>query len=559
VTGRLVAERFRLRELLGSGGTAAVYRAFDTRRGHEVALKLLHPHLAADAPMRAAFFEEVRAAQSASHPALVEIHDSGVAELDPPVVWIALELVAGVTLADYVRASSAVPPGAVAVLADSLLRALDALHAVGVVHRDVSPQNVMFDPEAIADPKALAASVRLLDFGLADVAGRTTRGTDALLSGSGIGDGVVATVAYAAPEQLLGRPVEVASDIYQAGATLFVALTGTDPFFGDVSAITRAHVAAPPPVPSARRRGIPRAWDRVITTAMLKDPDDRFADAEAMRTAVAAALGPVATRARPEVEPARTAATRPYRPVPPVSRAADAVAGSGAPPPVPELRARASPWPGWIAAGVGVAAIVGVVALSAAAGSAPSAVPTRASTTVPVAAPPVSPASSPSPGAEPVWREVPPLVGRTLADARTALEAAGLVTGTITTENGPLPADTVLASDPPAGESRANGAAVALRIASGVNAVPDVTGLSPAEATAALVAAGFAVATRQEVAASASFVTATSPSPNQIALVGSIVTMTIPSAVPVTPTPSPVATPGPTETATGGPTTPGTP
>ncbi|MDR6198803.1 hypothetical protein QE374_000712 [Microbacterium sp. SORGH_AS428] len=552
-----MAERFRLRELLGSGGTAAVYRAFDTRRDQDVALKLLHPHLAADPPMREAFFEEVRAAQSASHPALVEIYDSGVAELDPPVVWIALELVAGVTLADYVRAGSALPSAAVAVLADRLLQALDALHAVGVVHRDVSPQNVMFDPEAIADGGTLAASVRLLDFGLADVAGRTTRGTDALLSGSGMGDGVVATVAYAAPEQLLGRPVEVASDIYQAGATLFVALTGSDPFFGDVSAITRAHVAAPPPVPSARRRGIPRAWDRVITTAMLKDPEDRFAGAEAMRTALAAALGPAAARARPVAEPAGTAVTRPYRPAPPVSRATDAVAQPDAPPPAAELRARASPWPGWVAAGVGVAAIVGVVALSAAAGSAPSAVPTRTSTTVPVGAPPVSPTPSSSPSVEAVWHEVPPLVGRTLADARTALDAAGLATGTITTENGPMPAETVLGSDPPAGESRTRGAAVALRIASGVNTVPDVRGLSSAEATAALVGAGFAVATGQEDAASASFVTATSPAPNQIALVGSVVTMTIPSAAPVTPTPSPAVTPAPTGTATSEPTAPG--
>ena len=94
----LVAGRFRLRGLLGSGGTAAVFAADDTQAGGSVALKLLHPHLAAERRAWDAFFEEVRAAQSISHPGLVEVRDAGIVDADPPVVWIAMELVIGHSL-----------------------------------------------------------------------------------------------------------------------------------------------------------------------------------------------------------------------------------------------------------------------------------------------------------------------------------------------------------------------------------------------------------------------------------------------------------------------------
>ncbi|EXJ52379.1 serine/threonine-protein kinase [Microbacterium sp. MRS-1] len=250
----LIAERFHLRKLRGSGGTAAVFEADDTRHGRRVAVKLLHPHLAVGPVAWEAFFEEVRAAQAIAQPNIAEVYDAGLAPGDPPVAWIAMELVEGVTLADHVRERGPLTiVDAVAVFA-AVLDATGAAHAGGVVHRDITPSNIMLTSSASADADGTVSGIRLLDFGLADVPGRTTRGADPLLSGAASkasNAGVVASVPYASPEQLSGEAVREASDIYQIGATLFFALTGRSPFEGETAAVVRAHLSAPPPVPSS--------------------------------------------------------------------------------------------------------------------------------------------------------------------------------------------------------------------------------------------------------------------------------------------------------------------
>lgn len=326
----LVAGRFRLRGLLGSGGTAAVFAADDTQAGGSVALKLLHPHLAAERRAWDAFFEEVRAAQSISHPGLVEVRDAGIVDADPPVVWIAMELVEGVSLDEHVRVAGPLTPAAAVTVCDAVLAALEAAHAGGVVHRDVSPSNISLDPALLAEPldaERLAASVRLLDFGLADIPGRSTVGADALLSSSDASSsdasgadpaGVVANASYASPEQLAGAAVDERSDLYQLGACLYFALTGRAPFAGPVPAVVHAHLTAPPPVPSVVRRGIPRPLDRVVTAAMLKRPNDRYADAGAMRAALALSLGGVDVAPAPHPQ---TGVTKVYRTATPLSAA----------------------------------------------------------------------------------------------------------------------------------------------------------------------------------------------------------------------------------------------
>lgn len=196
----LIAERFHLRKLRGSGGTAAVFEADDTRHGRRVAVKLLHPHLAVGPVAWEAFFEEVRAAQAIAQPNIAEVYDAGLAPGDPPVAWIAMELVEGVTLADHVRERGPLTiVDAVAVFA-AVLDATGAAHAGGVVHRDITPSNIMLTSSASADADGTVSGIRLLDFGLADVPGRTTRGADPLLSGAaseGADAGVVASVPYA--------------------------------------------------------------------------------------------------------------------------------------------------------------------------------------------------------------------------------------------------------------------------------------------------------------------------------------------------------------------------
>lgn len=542
----LIAGRFAIRRLLGSGGTAAVFAADDTLTGRRIALKLLHPHLSADPATAEAFFEEVRAARSIAHPGLAEILDAGVDDrIDPPVVWIAMELVTGVTLADHVRAHGAMAPADVATLAVALLDALAAAHEGGIVHRDVTPANVMFDPGALGDRNQLARSVRLLDFGLADIPGRPSVGGDALLSTGAAADaGVVTSVPYASPEHLAGAPVTEASDMYQLGATLYVALTGRAPFTGDTRAVIRAHLTAPPPLPSVVRRELSRDWDRLLTTALLKSPADRYATAARMRAAVPGAA-PVAgeTDAVTALDP-DTGVTRVYR-----TRIPAPTAAAGVAPPPPAVRSpRARRLPVAVAtAVVGALVLVGVVALSAAAGSAPSAVPTLPPSVVPTGVTP-TPTPDASPAA-PAAVTVPDVTGAGLAQATEQLIAHGFVVGAVSRVDAAVAAETVLASDPAAGETRPAGATVTLRVASGRNAIPAVAGLTAADAAGVLAGAGFDSTIVEAGSGTPGLVAGSAPAAGESAMVGTAVVLTVPRApVPtVTPTPSvtPTATPSP--------------
>lgn len=548
----LIAGRFRLRGLLGSGGTAAVFAADDTLTGERVALKLLHPHLAEDPARWDAFFEEVHAAQAIEHPNIAGIVDAGAVDDGTPVVWIAVELAVGTTLGDLVREHGPLDTARARIVGERVLAALAAAHAEGVVHRDVTPANVMVDPDA-PDDAAFAASVRLLDFGLADVPGRATVGGDALLSGAaGVETGVVASVAYASPEQLRGDPVTESSDLYQTGAVLFFALTGRAPFGGDAASVARAHVSAPPPLPSARRRGIPRAFDRVVATALLKDPADRFADAAAMQDALAA-LDQTApdTAAQPASD---TGPTRMYRTVLPGS-VGDSAATAPVPYVVPGSQGTRSRWAAWTAAGVGAVVIVGVVALSAAAGSAPSAAPTHTPPPT-VAAPEPTETSEPT-AAAPDSVAVPAVAGLGLGEATQALQAVGLRVGDVTRVDGATAADIVLELDPGAGTWREVGSAVALRVASGANSVPGVAGLSLADATAALAAAGFSPLVEYSGTGPIGIALSAWPVTGTALPVGSIVSIIAANPdVPPEPTPTPTPTRTVPSTPTPAPSTP---
>lgn len=560
MTDGLVAGRFRLTALRGSGGTAAVFAAVDETTGIAVALKLLHPHLAADRAVWDAFFEEVRAAQSIAHPLVAEILDAGTVETDPPVVWIAMELVDGVTLEEHVRAGGPLAGAAARVLADGLLDALAAAHARGIVHRDLTPANVMLDPATLDpfDAARFRVSIRLLDFGLADVPGRTTRGSDALLAEMpDTGAGVVASVPYASPEQLSGEPVTEASDLYQAGATLFFALTGRPPFRGSADAVVRAHLTAPPPVPSAAHRGVDRAMDRLVTTAMLKRPADRYADAAEMRGALGVEPAPAVTHPADDTVTRALAAsgmptdaaegpageeahpTRVYR---------TSVPGASAGAEVPRIvdEQRRARWPVWVAAGVGASALAGIIALSAAAGSAPPPAPTSASS---APAPIVRATTEPPPptATAEALLDVPELVGLSLDEARTRLTASGFAIGTETAVDSTSPAGTVLSADPAPGARHPRGATVSLQYASGRNAVPPVVGSSVADAAGLLRAAGFVATVRDAGAGAPGIVTASEPVAGAVVGLGSEVTLWVPTSAPPPSSPSPATpSPGPT-------------
>jgi eukaryotic-like serine/threonine-protein kinase len=202
----LVSGRYRLGELLGTGGSASVFTALDIETDTVVALKILHPHLSDPVQTREAFFAEARAAAVLRHPNIVAVlgvgvHDPG----EEPLAWIALDLAPGVSLAEHVEKHGALGVDDALTLAAGVLLALEAAHAVGLIHRDISPANVMVDVRP--DSKLAVGAVRLLDFGLADAAGRPALGTDLLRSSAVHGDtatrpvGVLGSVNYMSPEQ----------------------------------------------------------------------------------------------------------------------------------------------------------------------------------------------------------------------------------------------------------------------------------------------------------------------------------------------------------------------
>lgn len=547
----LIAGRFRLEGLLGSGGTASVFAATDTLLDRPVAVKLLHPHLSESEALREAFLVEARRTAAVSHPGIVEVVDVGTFQDGAvTIAWIAQERLEGTTLAERVLAHGPLGAAAARGIGVTILSALEAAHAVGLVHRDVSPANVLVRFEG-AEP----VRITLLDFGLADAAGRDARGDDVVRSSASATAGVVGNAQYASPEQLRGEPVGVRGDVYQVGGLLYFALTGRAPFEGgDRDAVVRAQLSAPPPVASVRARGVSPALDRVLVRAMLKDPADRFSDAAEMRRALEATAPATAP------EPA----TRVLRPAPvvvPLPAPAPAV-GTGPvdTSPVDTSRPRAD-GPGWVTAAVVIAvlALVAVaVPLMATAGRpGPGAAPTAAAS--PSSTPDASPTTPVPPDRIPDMAVVPDL--GSLEQTLAAIQAAGLVAGAVTTQDSPLAAGSVISADPAVGARVPNGTTVRLVVASGTNSVPPIDGWSATDAEAAVRAAGFVpenVATVSDRPAGT--VIGSAPAAGGSARVGSTVRLLVSTGRAPAPTPTPTPTTVPSSTPTATPTsTPGAP
>lgn len=572
----LFAERYVLGELLGVGGSASVFMAHDARpepgEPSVVALKLLHPHLAHEESARQAFLREAQRAATLADPHIPRIRGAGVVDAGGVMQpWIALDLVAGPTLRDRVRESGPLPPTVAAAVVTGILAALSAAHAAGVVHRDLSPQNIML---AVIDEEPLTEScVRVLDFGLADITGHTTVGRDILLADAGSGDGgaragIVGNAHYMSPEQAEGKPVRAPSDLYQAGALLYFALTGKPPFpRATVTDVLQAHVSAPPPVPSALVPAA-RPFDRIVTRAMTKTPARRFRDPAEFRDALAdavAAIAPtpagsasddgvdsasVVASAPPEDEQDATRVTRVLSP----ARGGLGVPAALVGPAEPAAPARYAPSP----ASSGAVAIVVTAALLVGAGMWAGLSGAARTTAEPVFSPTAEttpPTPEPTVAADPTPLETPapvvvesvlvPALAGTLADAERMLQAVGLTLGEVTRVDSPWDADTVLRHEPQAGASVPQGSAVTVTVASGQNLVPSVVGLEVATARLRSREAGFALAASDETLGGA--VRAQTPAAGSLAPVGSEIVVTV---TPRTPTPTP--TPTPTSTTTPG-------
>lgn len=262
--GRKLRNRYEIREHLGDGSTATVYKAYDERLGREVALKMLLSHVKDTTRKR--FLQEAKSAAALNHPNIMAIYDI---DEDGEQPYLVMEFVDGVTLSFYV-------PAAVDVIVDlgrQIALALQYAHEREIIHRDIKPANIKVTPEG---------KVKLMDLGLAlppDAARVTAQGM------------VIGTPAYLSPEQAQGIKLDFRTDIYSLGIVLYEMATGQLPFNADdIGALLLQQVKQPPPPPRLLMPELPPALEAVILKALEKNPTRRFQSCAALATAIEAVL-----------------------------------------------------------------------------------------------------------------------------------------------------------------------------------------------------------------------------------------------------------------------------
>lgn len=266
---RLLGGRYELDGVVGRGGMAEVYRARDIRLDRTVAIKTLRSDLARDHTFQARFRREAQSAASLNHPSIIAVYDTGEDMMDgTPVPYIVMEFVDGRTLRDVLRSDRRLLPERAMELTDGILRALDYSHRGGIVHRDIKPANIML---------TVNGEVKVMDFGIA----RAMADSAATMTQTAQ---VIGTAQYLSPEQARGERVDARSDIYSTGCVLYELLTGQPPFTGDSPvAIAYQHVREDPIPPSRIDPEIPRWADAIVLKAMAKDPLQRYQSAAEMR------------------------------------------------------------------------------------------------------------------------------------------------------------------------------------------------------------------------------------------------------------------------------------
>jgi serine/threonine-protein kinase len=257
VVGELIAGRYEIEEVVGSGGMATVYRAHDRLLERRVALKILHEHFVRDADAVERFQREARSVAQLAHPNIVTVIDRGEDDGRPYIVF---EYVEGENLKQHLARRGALPAPEALDLALQVALALEAAHDRGVVHRDVKPQNVILAEEGRA---------KVTDFGIArarDTGAITVTGT------------VMGTSDYIPPEQAQGEPAGEQGDVYSLGVVLYELLTGEVPYEAENPvAVAMRHVHDPVPSARERRPDVPPRVDAIVRRALAKDPDQRYA------------------------------------------------------------------------------------------------------------------------------------------------------------------------------------------------------------------------------------------------------------------------------------------
>ena len=260
---QLLGGRYRLGDMIGTGGMADVFEAKDERLSRKVAVKILRSDLAKDPSFVTRFRKEALAAAGLNHPGIVAVYDSG----EDPAPYIVMELVSGKTLREIIRAGERLPLDRALEIGEGILAALDYSHERGIVHRDIKPANVMITDKG---------DVKVMDFGIA-------RALDDLAATLTNTWNVVGTAQYLSPEQAVGEVADARSDIYSAGCLLFEVITGQPPFTGDTPvSIAYQHVSGVLTPARELQPELPESVEVMLAVALAKKPEDRYISAQAM-------------------------------------------------------------------------------------------------------------------------------------------------------------------------------------------------------------------------------------------------------------------------------------
>ncbi|MBD0842713.1 Stk1 family PASTA domain-containing Ser/Thr kinase [Streptomyces sp. TRM68416] len=570
LVGQVLDRRYRVEARIAVGGMATVYRAVDTRLDRVLALKVMHPALAADGTFVERFIREAKSVARLAHPNVVQVFDQGT---DGSYVYLAMEYVAGCTLRDVLRDRGALQPRAALDILEPVLAALGAAHRAGFVHRDMKPENVLIGDDG---------RVKVADFGL-------VRSVDTVTSTTGA---VLGTVSYLAPEQI-EQPgaADARVDVYACGVVLYEMLTGEKPHDGDSPAVVLyKHLHEDVPPPSAVVPGLPYELDELVASATARTPEVRPHDAVALlgetrraRGALSAdqldAVPPQALSTEHDNADDRTSVIPRSLTVPrplPVNEDEEQqqfhrTSRLETPPPLPPRRRRvAVPRRGPLAIVVAVLLVLGVGAgvwyINSGQFTQVPALLTkteaeardrlgeagldvgkveraysdtvkrgRVISTDPAAGSRIRDNGSVnlvvSRGPEVV--KVPDLEGYRLDKAKAVLKSEGLEPGMVTREfSDSVAKNAVISTNPEAGTERRSGSAVALVVSKGIPVdVPDVTGETLADARAELEAAGLQVRVATEQVNSSEYdkgeVAQQTPEADSQAVRGDTVTLTL--------------------------------
>jgi len=497
LVGRVFTNRYDIEREIAQGGMAEVYLARDRLLDRPVALKALFPEYAREPSFVERFRREAQAAANLNHPNIVSIYDWGQ---ESGTYFIVMEHVEGRSLRDLIRSEGPLEAAQASEITAEIAGALAFAHRSGVVHRDVKPGNVLL---------TRSGTVKVADFGIARA------GTSDGLTQTG---SVMGTATYFSPEQAQGLPVDGRGDVYSLGVVLYEMVTGVVPFTGDSPvAVAYKHVREAPVPPSRRSPEVPEDLERIILTAMAKEPDHRYQTADDMRAdllrfrrgrplaaaPVTALVAEVPTAAAAAAYAANATMQQPRVPGPP----------GGPPGPAPRSRAGRNRA---LATALTLLVLVLIVALIYAVGNFAG-------------------------DTDPELVLVPDVTTTNVDAARAALESEGFEVDVKNVPNPDVELGIVFDQDPKGGEQAEEDSTVTISVSEGASdvEVPDVDGESRTDAAQMLLDAGFEIELvgEQSEEVDLDFVIRTDPDGGDTAPAGSTVQLVVSQGPPPIPVP----------------------